>query len=245
MRWFVKHELNPHLTTLNPSVPLATPPPALEQRLTARPELLAAVQALVDTLEQSLAHDCEAHAAEDGLVETRRKRGRTTLGQWAQEAHSRCQAAVPPLYPEARQHGKTKHLNWLPTLGSISVAETRWRLGRRGKLLRPFCVTADLQPRGTSRRMPRALVDFGAEKAFGPAAQRMQEHYGVNVAAGRVRRHTLTHSAQLGAHPVPPPKTAAATLVTQIDGSLIPIVTTDPERADQRQGLHRQTEGTI
>jgi hypothetical protein len=84
--------------------------------------------------------------------------------------------------------------------------------------------------------MQRALVDFGAEKAFGPAAQRVQEHYGVDVSAGRVRRHTLAHGAQLGAHPVPPPKTAVATVVTQMDGSLIPIVTSDPERADQRQG---------
>jgi hypothetical protein len=232
----MKHELNPQRAASKPFGVPAAPPPALEQRLAARPELLAALQALVDTLEQSHTRDCDAHTAEDCLVDTLRKLGRTTLSQWAQEAHARCQAAVPTQYPEASQHGKKKRLNWLTTLGWISVEETQWRLGRRGKLLRPFCAAADLQPRGTSRRMQRALVDFGAEKAFGPAAQRVQEHYGVDVSAGRVRRHTLAHGAQLGAQPVPPPKTAAATLVTQMDGSLIPIVTPDPERADQRQG---------
>ena len=123
----MKHELNPNLVALNPSVAPAASPPALEQRLAARPELLAALQALVDTLEQSLARDCDAHAAEDGLVETLRKLGRTTLGQWAQEAHARCQAAVPTQYPQASQNGKKKRLNWLTTLGWISVAETQWR----------------------------------------------------------------------------------------------------------------------
>lgn len=234
----MKHELNPQLAVLNRSVSPAAPPPALEQRLAARPALLTDLHALVDTLEQSLTHDCDAHTVEDRLAETLRKLGRTTLGQWAQEAHARCQAAVPTQYPQAIQHGKKKRLNWVTTLGWISVEETQWRLGRRGKLLRPFCVAADLQPRGTSRRLQRALVDFGAEKAFAPAAQRVQEHYGVDVAVGRVRRHTLAHGAQLGAQAVPPPKTAAATLVTQMDGSLIPIVAPDPERADQRKGKH-------
>jgi len=232
----MNHELPSPPATSNPSAAPVPPRPALEHRLAARPALLADVHTLLDTLEQSLTHDCNAHTAEDQLLVPLRQLGRTTLGQWAQEANARCQAAVPTQYPEASQHGKTKTLRWLTTQGWVSVAETQWRLGRRGTLLRPFCIMADLQPLGTSRRMQRVLVDFGAEGAFAPAAQRVLEHYGVDVSAGRVRQHTLAHGAQLGAQTVVPPKTAAATLVTELDGSLIPIVTTNPERADQRKG---------
>lgn len=127
--------------------------------------------------------------------------------------------------PHASQHGKKKLLTWQTTLGWITVEETQWRLGRRGPVLRPFCARAGVEPRGTSRRLQRVRVDFGAEESFARAVQRVQEHDGVDVAFGRLRRHTLAHGAQMSALPVPPPKAAAAVLVTPMDGSLLPIVT--------------------
>lgn len=62
-----------------------------------------------------------------------------------------------------------------------------------------FCAAAGVEPRGTSRRLQRALVDFGAEESFARAAGRVREHYGVTVATGRLRRHTLAHGARLSA----------------------------------------------
>jgi len=103
-------------------------------------------------------------------------------------------------------------------------------------VLRPFCARAGVEARGSSRRLQRALVDFGAEESFARAAQRAREHYGVAVATSRVRRHTLAHGAQMSAQAVPAPKTTVATLVTQMDGSLIPIVTVAAHGADRRQG---------
>ncbi|MBC8012007.1 MAG: hypothetical protein H7067_18130 [Burkholderiales bacterium] len=41
--------------------------------------------------------------------------------------------------------------------------------------------------RGCSRRLQRALTDFGADEAFAPAAAKGWEHYGVEVNAERVR----------------------------------------------------------
>ena len=93
-----------------------------------------------------------------------------------------------------------------------------------------------MEARGSSRRLQRALVDFGAEESFARAAQRVREHYGVAVATSRVRRHTLRHGAQLSAQVVPAPPASVATLVTQMDGSLIPIVTVAAHGADRRQG---------
>ena len=95
---------------------------------------------------------------------------------------------------------------------------------------------AGVEARDSSRRWQRALVDFGAEESFARAAQRVREHYGVGVAVSRVRRHTLRHGAQLSAQVVPAPQASVATLVTQMDGSLIPIVTVAGRGADRRQG---------
>lgn len=103
-------------------------------------------------------------------------------------------------------------------------------------MLRPFCTRAAIKPRGTSRRLQRVLVDFGAEESFARAVLRVREHYGVDVAFARLRRHTLAHGARMSALEMPLPKAAAAVLLTQMDGSLIPIVTPPAQGADRRKG---------
>lgn len=118
----------------------------------------------------------------------------------------------------------------------MEVLEAQWRLGRRGRLWRPFCERAGVSPRGCSRRLQRALVDFGAEESFARAAQRVHEHYGLDLAATTVRQHTLAHGAQISALNVTPPQRAVRTLVTQLDGSLIPIVVPPTQGADRRRG---------
>jgi len=125
----------------------------------------------------------------------------------------------------------------------VAVEEAQWRLGRRGPVLRPFCERAGVRPRGRSRRLQRALVDFGAEESFARAAARVREHYGLEVAAEAVRQQTLAHGAQISALTVAPPQRAAPTLITQLDGSMIPIVippTTGPDRRRGKQLLWRE-----
>lgn len=80
------------------------------------------------------------------------------------------------------------------------------------------------------------MVDFGAEESFAEAAQSVREHYGLEVSVGRVRCQSLTHGARLSAMTVPPPKDSAATVVTQLDGSMIPIVEISVQSPDQRKG---------
>lgn len=116
------------------------------------------------------------------------------------------------------------------------MEEAQWRLGRRGAVLRPFCERAGVRPRGRSPRLQRALVDFGAEESFARAAARVKEHYGLEVAAEVVRQQTLKHGAQISTLTVSPPKQAAPTLITQLDGSMIPIVIVPTVGADRRRG---------
>ena len=89
-----------------PSVKLSATRRSLEVRLARRPELLARLHHLLDTLEHSVADGCDAHAAEERVIEELRQLGQEVLGQWAQEANAQAQAQVPAHHPEARAHGK-------------------------------------------------------------------------------------------------------------------------------------------
>ena len=101
-----------------------------------------------------------------------------------------------------------------------------------------------MQPRGCSRRLQRALTDFGADHAFAAAATKVQEHYGVSVAVERVRTVTLHHAQVLAARVPQPVRTlpahGPAYLVAEADGTMVPIVDTSaaPPGTDRRK--HRQ-----
>lgn len=105
------------------------------------------------------------------------------------------------------------------------IEEQLLRLGRRGAELRPFCVAAHVQNRAYSRRLQRVMVDFGAESAFASAAARVREHYGIEVPVSRVRDSTLRHAARIGgtAEKVKA-RPQAKVLITEMDGSMVPIV---------------------
>jgi len=82
--------------------------------------------------------------------------------------------------------------------------------------------------------LQRVVVDFGAEHSFGKAAQRVQEHYGIQVPVEAVRQYTLGHGRSIN------PLAAAAlapakTLVVQMDGSMIPVVQRRAGGADGRK----------
>jgi hypothetical protein len=117
----------------------------------------------------------------------------------------------------------------------VVIVEEVVRLGRRGPRLRPFCQSVGLRPRDSSRAVQRALTDFGAEESFARAAARVQEHYGIKVGASSVRACTLKHGRSIlkvaGKMQLPP----ASAIVTQIDGSLIPVVESTSSTGDRRK----------
>ena len=109
------------------------------------------------------------------------------------------------------------------------------RVGRRGVRYRPFCHALGVEPEGYSKALKRALTDFGAEESFTRAAWRVQEHYGIELASSTIRRITYEHARQIQAVQPVAPAQAAKTLITQMDGSMIPIV--EPGRSgDRRKG---------
>ncbi len=108
------------------------------------------------------------------------------------------------------------------------------RLGRRGRRWRPFCQILGLAHRDYSLRLQRAMTDFGAEESFQRAAQRLEEHYGISLSSEAIRQQTLQHGKAIAA--IAPLRAAAAeVIVTEMDGSLIPVVQ-PAQSGDKRKG---------
>lgn len=117
----------------------------------------------------------------------------------------------------------------------MEVIEQLLRVKRGGAELRPFCREAQVKHRGYSLRLQRVLTDFGSEVSFGQAVSRVREHYAIEVPVAAVRQHTLRHGKTIATLATVDAAQPAAQLITQMDGSMIPVM--QPGRgADARQG---------
>jgi hypothetical protein len=88
-----------------------------------------------------------------------------------------------------------------------------------------------------SLALQRALTDFGSDESFAGATKKMREHYGIELPTSGARQHTLVHAKAIGAVKHECPKEPVKMIVTQMDGSMLPIVEplSDPQ-VDRRKG---------
>ena len=126
-------------------------------------------------------------------------------------------------------------MKWFTTFGTVEVVEQLLRLGRRGPELRPFCRSAGVCNRGCSRPLQRVLADFGAESSFGRAAQRVNEHYRIEVPASAVRKQTLHHGRKLSGLALKHKGPAPLKVITEMDGSMVPVMQPGKD-GDRRKG---------
>lgn len=87
------------------------------------------------------------------------------------------------------------------------------------------------------------MVDFGADEAFEEAAQKIKEHYGIEVPASATRRITLEHAAQMQQQMELEARMGqggVAQIIAETDGSMVPIVRISEEKkagsGDDRKG---------
>ena len=94
--------------------------------------------------------------------------------------------------------------------------------------MRPFCESAEVECRGYSEGLQRAMTDFGAGEAFAGAAAKLKEHYGIVVPVSAVRGITEEQGATVLAQEKQkgdwPDRPGAPVLIVEMDGSMLPVV---------------------
>lgn len=90
-----------------------------------------------------------------------------------------------------------KKLHWRSTFGEIEVVEQTFLNLDKKIRIRPFSTSAEVQCRGYSMRLQRVLTDFGADEAFGTAAKKVREHYGIDVPASTTRLKVEKHAKRM------------------------------------------------
>jgi hypothetical protein len=82
--------------------------------------------------------------------------------------------------------------------------------------------------RGYSEALQRAMTDFGADEAFAGAAAKLKEHYGIEVPVSAIRGFTEEHGAAMRAQEKQksdwPEGAGVPVLITEMDGSMLPVV---------------------
>jgi hypothetical protein len=85
--------------------------------------------------------------------------------------------------------------------------------------------------RGYSQPLQRRITDFGADVPFGKISFKLKEHYGIEVPTSSAQTITEAHACKIRENeclePEIPERTGVERIVAELDGSMIPIVTTD------------------
>jgi hypothetical protein len=93
--------------------------------------------------------------------------------------------------------------------------------------------------------LQQAITDFGADVPFGQIPKKLLEHHGVSVPVGSTLGITQAHAQHVldeqSLETDFRDGTAAATLIAQIDGSMIPTVETMPSEGNTEKVDRRKT----
>jgi len=122
----------------------------------------------------------------------------------------------------------------------VRIEERTWRTAHCD-YLRLFCKNARITQRGCSRRLQRLACDFGLEHSFGKAAAQLREHHAVELSKSTARLLTLKHAANLREAQLKRekvrvlPSRGAERIITEADGSMLPIVECGDAQGDRRK----------
>jgi hypothetical protein len=93
--------------------------------------------------------------------------------------------------------------------------------------------------------LQRVITDFGADVPFGQIPKKLLEHHGVSVPISSAQGITQTHAQRVLDTQILdteiPIGAAVASLITQMDGSMIPIVETTPSEGAHDEKIDRRT----
>ncbi len=118
----------------------------------------------------------------------------------------------------------------------------------KNHLVRPFSAATDITSRGYSLTLQRRIADFGADDSFGKVPWKLKEHYGIHIPLHSPRTITEKHAGIIKEMETVTdilPQHGHEYIISETDGSLIPIVTI-AERItaeDPSDGRKRRTVG--
>lgn len=110
------------------------------------------------------------------LIEELRKLGNETLGNWGSHVGNQVAEKTKQSGKKIHQREK-KTLKWWSTFGLVCITERIWR-GSESFYIRPLPEAIGMSNLGYSRKLQRALCDFGMEQSFAKAKDSIKEHYG-------------------------------------------------------------------
>lgn len=116
--------------------------------------------------------------------------------------------------------------------------EQIYRQTLNGSQLRPFSLSADVCCGHYSTPLQRAIVDFAADDSFNQAAEKLKEHYGIEVPQSATRSITFHHATQMEEEMEIEdhlPEGGVAQILAETDGSMVPIVTISEEKKGDSQ----------
>jgi hypothetical protein len=159
------------------------------------------------------------------------------MNHWATQAEERVSEELKGQDATVRSR-KKKTLTWWCVFGLVSVKDRIWR-SQNQSYLRPLPGRLGVSSRGRSRRLDRALTDFGCEHSFARAAGSVLEHYGFEIGVSATRKATLEHAqrarAQLQAEYAESfrllPAVGSEQVIGQADGTMICTVRAGPRKA--------------
>lgn len=218
----------------NQTVELTSSAYELALRLQAHPNISARVLSLLDLVENP-DDNCEtASGAELEVVSELQKLGNDALQDWANFQEKK-KALACEKSPEMRRQRK-KQLYWHSLFGTIQVIEQTFICVKTGKVFRPFSSSAQIHCRGYSLPLQRAITDFGADVSFGKIPEKLKEHYGITVPISSAQAITQKHAhavkiSQNLASEIPDID-GVVRIITEMDGTMIPIVNTTPATDD-------------
>ena len=138
--------------------------------------------------------------------------------------------------------GRQKKFHWRSSFGEISVEEAIFCHKGNGRLASRLKESFGVECRAPSRRLQRIMTDFGADEPFVRAAEKIREHYGVEVPASSVRNVTLAHAREFARQEqealdeqYPRLPEGVDRVILQSDGAMVPVVEIEAGRGDARR----------
>jgi hypothetical protein len=142
-------------------------------------------------------------------------------------------------YRDPKSIGKKK-IKWHTRCGDIVIVEQAY-YDKGKKTIRPFQLSSGIRSRSCSYLLQRALVDFGADESFYKAEQKLKEHYGIKICISTIRAKTISHAIRIKSEEMKkikamtPSKIGKPVIISETDGSMVPIVVRDKNSKDKRK----------